>query len=100
MKKLIIVLIIAALAGGGWYYYKQSSQKAAPTVQNRQDRGVQKVKENAAIDREFRVEVAVLTDAIAVFRLQILDDFALIFFFFVKNRFHLAGTSFLPVTYS
>ncbi|MBR5977654.1 MAG: efflux RND transporter periplasmic adaptor subunit, partial [Verrucomicrobia bacterium] len=44
MKKLIIVLIIAALAGGGWYYYKQSSQKAAPTVQNRQDRGVQKVK--------------------------------------------------------
>ena len=44
MKKLIIVLIIAALAGGGWYYYKQSSQKAAPTVQNRQDKGVQKVK--------------------------------------------------------
>ena len=44
MKKLIIVLIIAALAGGGWYYYKQSSQKAAPTVQNRQDKGIQKVK--------------------------------------------------------
>lgn len=44
MKKLIIVLIIAALAGGGWYYYKQSSQKTAPTVQNRQDKGVQKVK--------------------------------------------------------
>ena len=44
MKKLIIVLIIAALAGGGWYSYKQSSQKAAPTVQNRQDKGIQKVK--------------------------------------------------------